>query len=409
MFAALHHRGFRWLWTGTFCSSAGQWIQATTLGWVVYDLTGSGTMLGAVLGMRAIPLLLLAPLVGTVADRFDRKLVLIATQILMMAACFLLAAALALHVVHVWHLFAFTLFSGAHAAFDRTLRATLVFDVVPRAEVANAVAVNSIAFSSTRSLGPAASGLLIAWLGPAWNFAIQGLLYLGLAAAVLMVSTPYLVKGSTVRDSVWVDMKAGLRFAVTDPVARMMLLLGLVPPLLLIPSFGALMPVFAVQVFMTGPDGLGLLLSAVGVGGVLGGVIATSVSKYERVGLLQILGLLAFAVAITGFALSPGMAPAAAFLVAAGAAEMVLASTTVSTLQMCAPQEMRSRVSGLLPVFLAFISVGALVAGIGADLLGPQVLVVLMAVVAAGVAAAAWFGSAVMRDLSLSKLVSNQH
>lgn len=409
MFAALRYRDFRWLWTSTFCSTAGQWIQATTIGWVVYDLTGSGAMLGAVFGVRAIPMFLLVPLVGIIADRFDRRRTLMATQSLMMVACFWLAAALALHVVQVWHLFVFMSFAGANTTFDRTLRATLVFDVVPREATPNAVAVNNIALSATRSLGPGIAGLLIAWIGPAWNFALQGLLYAGMALAVYMLRTPYRTERSTQRESVWNDMKAGLRFAATDPVARMMMLLGLVPPMLLIPAFGALMPVFAVKVFTTGPDGLGLLLSAVGVGGVLGGVIATSVSKYERVGLLQILTLLAFAVALTGFALSPGMAVAAGFLIAAGAAEMVLASSTVSTMQLCAPHEMRGRVSSLLQVFPAFISVGALTSGIGADLLGPQLLVMMMCALAACIAAAAWSGSAVMRGLSLSKLMDRQH
>lgn len=408
MFAALRHHDFRWLWMGTFGSTAGQWIQNATLGWVVYDVTGSGTLLGAVLGVRAIPMLLLAPLAGVVADRYDRRRVLAATQMVMMVATFLLAAALALSAVHVWHFFAFTLCAGASAAFDRTLRSTMVFDVVPRADVANAVAVNTIAFSSTRALGPAVAGLLIAWVGPAWNFAIQGLLYFGVAAAVLMIPATHRAPPTTVHSSAWGEMKAGLRFAVTDPAARILFLLGLVPPLLLIPSFGALMPLFAVKVFMTGPEGLGLLLSAVGVGGILGGVIAASVSRYDRVGLLQILALLVFALALAAFALAPGMVTAVLFLVTAGTAEMVHASSNVTALQMSAPQEMRGRVASLLLLFPAFISVGAVTSGIGADLVGPRVLVFLLAVTAACVAAATWSASSVMRNLRLSRLVVNQ-
>src|SRR5688572_20726027 len=127
MFAALRHRDFRWLWVGTFCSTAGQWVQNATLGWVTYEVTGSGTMLGAVLGMRALPMLLLAPLAGVVADRYDRRRTLAFTQILIAAASFTLAALLASNSVQVWHLFAFTFCSGAGATFDRTLRSTLVF------------------------------------------------------------------------------------------------------------------------------------------------------------------------------------------------------------------------------------------------------------------------------------------
>ena len=100
MFAALRHRDFRWLWAGTFCSTAGQWIQNATLGWVTYDLTGSGTLLGAVLGVRAIPMLLLAPRAGVVADRYDRRRALATAQMLMVAVSVALAAVFALRVIH---------------------------------------------------------------------------------------------------------------------------------------------------------------------------------------------------------------------------------------------------------------------------------------------------------------------
>lgn len=373
---------------------------------MTYDLTGSGTLLGAVLSVRAIPMLLLAPLAGIVADRYDRRRALLLAQILMSAASFALAVTFALHAVQVWHLFAFTLCAGAHTTFDRTLRSSLVFDVVPRSDFSNAVALNTIAFSTARTLGPAAAGLLIAWVGSAWNFAIQGLLYLGVVASVQMIAVPQRAHHGTPRGSAWSDIRDGLRFAVTDPVARMMMLLGVLPPILLIPSFSALMPVFAVRIFMTGPEGLGLLLSAVGVGGILGGVLAALVSRYDRIGLLQIASLLAFALAIIGFALSPGFGIALVFLIAAGAAEMVLATSNVTTLQMCAPQSMRGRIASLIMVFHALISIGSLTSGMGADLLGPQIVVVLLAAIAFCAAVASWIWSSMLRNLRLSKLVT---
>jgi len=133
---------------------------------VVYDLTGSGALLGAVLGIRAIPMLLLAPVSGLVADRLDRRRALAASQILMFAISVLLALGLALDRIEIWHLFAFTLLSGAGMTFDRTLRSTLLLDVVPRTEIANAFALNTIAFSVMRTIGPAVAGFMIAWIGP---------------------------------------------------------------------------------------------------------------------------------------------------------------------------------------------------------------------------------------------------
>ncbi len=407
-FAALRHRDFRRLWVVTFCSTGGQWIQQATLGWVVYDLTRSGSLLGAVLAMRAIPMLLLAPVSGVVADRFDRRRALAASQVVVVVISFALAAGLALERVRVWHLFAFTLLAGVGMVFDRTLRNTLVFSVVPRADVANAVALNSIAFSLMRTVGPAGAGFLIAWIGAEWNFALQGMLYLGVAAIALVINTPHEGARRTAHATAWADMKEGLRFAATHPVARMMVLLGLVPALLLIPSFSALMPVFAVNVFAAGPQGLGLLLSAVGAGGVLGGVAAVWAARFDRVGLTQTLALLAFAASLIGFALSPNIAVAAVFLIGAGMAEMVHMSSNVTALQMCAPQEMRGRVSSLLPMFPALMALGSLTSGIGADLLGAPALVTLLALAAAFAVGAAWARSAALRGLRLSKLVAGR-
>jgi predicted MFS family arabinose efflux permease len=203
-------------------------------------------------------------------------------------------------------------------------------------------------------------------------------------------------------------MKEGLHFAATHPVARMMVMMGLIPPLLLIPSFSALMPVFAVDVFLTGPEGLGMLLSAVGVGGVLGGVIAASVSRVDRVGLMQTLALLVFASSLIGFSQCTSIGIAVFFLAAAGAAEMVYANSQVTTLQMSAPEAMRGRVASLMPVFPAFISVGALTSGIGADWLGAPATVVVMALTCIGIAGFAWTRHAELRKLRLSELIGGR-
>lgn len=410
-YAALRHRDFRRLWIGTFCSTAGQWVQQATLGWVVYDLTKSETLLGAVLAMRAIPMLLLAPVSGVVADRFDRRRALAASQLLVVAISFGLATGLALDQLQVWHLFAFTLLAGVGMVFDRTLRNTLVFGTVPRTDVANALALNSIAFSLMRTVGPAFAGFLIAWVGAAWNFALQGLLYLGVAAIALMLNTPYeevRPVRPTAQTSAWSDMMEGLRYAVTDPSVRVMLLLGAVPALLLIPSFSALMPVFAVKVFHVGPEGLGLLLSAVGVGGVLGGVVSVRTARVERIGLTQICAVLAFAGALVGFALSTHMMAAMFFLVIAGMAEMVNMSANHAALQLSAPLAMRGRVASLIPIFPALMALGALSSGACADALGAPMAVVMLSLLGAALTIVAWFGSASLRGLRLSKLVAGK-
>jgi MFS family permease len=406
--SALRHRDFRLLWVGVFLSTGGQWVQSASLGWVVYDITKSSALLGAILAMRAIPMFFLAPVSGVIAERCDRRLGLAASQLLVALVSFALAAALAWERVQVWHLFAFTLIAGVSMVFDRTMRNTLVFGTAPRTDVANALALNSIAFSLMRTLGPAAAGFLIAWVGAAWNFVLQGSLYLAGIVFALMLRTPFEEPRAASRGSVGAQMKEGLAYAATDPVARTLMLLGMVPALLLIPSCSALMPVFAVQVFQVGPEGLGLLLSAVGAGGVLGGIIAVRTARVERVGLTQVWAVAAFALSLIGFALSPNIAVAMFFLFIAGVAEMVNMSANHTALQMSAPHALRGRVASLLPMFPAMMAAGALTTGACAGWLGPRAAVVVLSLTGIAVATMAWFRSAALRDLKLSKLVAAQ-
>ena len=405
-FAPVRYRDFRRLWLGTFLATGGQWVQQATLGWVVYEVTGSASLLGAVLGIRAIPMLLLAPVSGVVADRYDRRRGLAAAQFLMVVISVALAVLLMLKSVRVWHLFVFSLLSGVSAVFDRTLRSTLVFQSVPRAEAANAVALNSIAFSVTRAVGPGIAGFLIGSVGAAWNFMIQAVLYFGVVIVALSVHPAAHAIPARARASPWQDMKEGLRFAFTDKIARVIMLLGLVPPVLLIPSFGALMPVFAADVFHGGPEGLGILLSAVGVGGIAGGVVAAWATRFEQTGLVQTLALAVFAFALIAFAVSPTIGVAVIFLVIAGVAEMVHHTLYVTTLQMCAPESMRGRMASMVPVFPAFISVGALLAGVCADLIGAEFVVIIFAGAALVIVVRAWTRSSALRGMRLSRLIA---
>jgi predicted MFS family arabinose efflux permease len=364
-------------------------------------------LLGIVLGVRAIPMLLLAPLSGLVADRFDRRRALALSQTAPCLVSFALAGLLATGAVQVWHLVVFSLIGSSGTVFERTLRNTMVFDIVAREEAANAVALNTIAFSVTRTLGPALAGVLIAALGPAWNFAIQGLAYAGVAASVLMIRRVRQPLAGR-KAAAWRAMFGGLGFVARHPVARAMAIVGLLPPLLLIPSFSALMPVFAADVFAVGPEGLGLMLSAVGAGGIAGGALAAALSRFEKVARLQMVALSGFALALTGFAASPGIALAVAFLVLAGMAEMVLVSSTTIGLQMCAPDSIRGQVTSVLPMFPAFISVGALMAGVGAQYLGPQAFVIVTAAAAVAIFALLRSRSDALRKLRMSALVARR-
>lgn len=347
----------------------------------MYEVTGSGALLGAVMGVRAIPMVLLAPLSGVAAERYDRRRLLQGSQLLAAAVSLAFGAALAAGIVSVWMLFAFTLLMGGANVLDRPTRLTTAFELVARADAVKAVAMNTLGFSMMRIFGPAIAGYLIGWLGAAGSFFVQGALYGASALVVLMVVFPAR-RGLTSGHSAFAQMLEGLRFAAGDPKTRMLVLLGAAPYFLLVPVWGTLLPIYAKDVFAAGPQGLGMLLTAVGLGGTLGGLAAHMLARAERQALLQAAWIVLMGVAILGLAASPTLGVALAFALVGGAAEMAHTASNMAMLQMNAPEEMRGRISSLTMLYPAMISVGAFVAGPLSDLLGVRGASVALAAVA---------------------------
>jgi len=336
---------------------------------VVYDITGSGALLGAVLGVRAIPMLLLTPISGVAADRYDRQRLLQISQGLAAAVSFAFGAALALEMVGTWMLFAFTILMGASNVIDRPARMTSGFELVPREIAVNAVALNTMGFSLMRVFGPVFAGYLIAGVGAAGTFFVQGVLYAASGLAVLMVTFPprrVAAPGRTAAS----DMAEGLRYAAGDPTTRALLAIGLLPYFLLVPVWGTLFPIYTKDIFAAGPEVLGLLLTSVGVGGTVGGLIANALSRVERQGLLQAGWAFLMALAVAGLAASPTVGTAMLCGFVGGAAEMAHTASNLAMIQVWAPEAMRGRIISLSMLYPAFISLGALLSGPLADLLG---------------------------------------
>jgi MFS family permease len=396
----LGHREFRALWSGSLLSWSSQWIQHAALGWVVYEITGSGTLLGAVMGARAIPMILLTPVSGMAADRYDRRRLMIGSQALAAAVTASFGAALALGIVGTWMLFAFTMLMGASNVMDRPARFTTAIELVPRDSAVKAVALNTIGFSMARVLGPMLAGYLIAAIGGAGTFFLQGVLYAASALMVLIVAFPPR-RTHAGRPSAGKEMVEGLRFAMRDPRTRVLLMVGALPFFLLIPVFGTLYPIYAKLEFGVGPTGLGLLLTAVGVGGTLGGFIANALGRAERQGAIQAAWIVVMAAAIIGVALSASLPAAIVFSVIGGAAEMAHASSNMAMLQLSAPEAMRGRISSLLMLNPAFISMGALIAGPLADALGARGASLALAAAALGAIAILYLSSPVLRTLKI--------
>jgi len=396
--SALAYRDFRLLWASSLCSWLSQWIQQAALGWVVYEITNSRALLGAVLGVRAIPMLLLTPMSGAAADHWDRRRLMQASQALACAVSLAFGVALAAGAVGIWMLFAFTLLMGASNVMDRPARMTTAFELVPRESAMKAVALNTIGFSLMRIFGPALAGYLIAAFGAAGSFFIQGVLYGASALVVIWVVFPSGPPNIS-RASASHAMREGLRFALGDLKIRMLLALGALPFLLLVPVWSTLLPVYAKDVFTAGPEGLGLLLTAVGTGGTLGGLAANALAHVKRQGVVQTIWVLVMCAAIAGLAASPSLGIAIACAAVGGAAEMAHFASNSAALQMSAPEAMRGRISSLLMLNPIFISVGSLIAGPLAQIAGVQLASLLLAGTAVLAVLLLYFASPTLREL----------
>lgn len=396
------HKNFLCLWSSSLCAYGAMWIQAATLSWLAYDITGSSTMVGAILAVRVIPLLSLAPLSGVAADRYDRRRLLQSAQWLSAGSVFVFGVLLAFGLVQTWMLFAFTIILGAGNVIDRPSRHSTVFDVVPREIVPKAVAYNVMGNSSMRVLGPAIAGFLIAAIGAAGNFFIQGALYLASGLlAYLVIFPPKKPKETTI--SAWGELMEGFRYVARDRTTRMLMSITAIQYFLLVPVFNTLFPVYAKDIFKVGPEGLGLMFTFVGVGGVIGAATAGALMRYDRIGLIQTGAMLVYCAALVGIAFSPGFYVALAMCALAGAAEMVNSVNNQTMLQMSAPPEMRGRVVSLIQLNPALIASGSLIAGTLGDVIGAPGACIAVSAVSAFLILVMLFASPFLRSMRLSR------
>lgn len=386
-FTSLKHRDFRLIWTSTLFNSAGQWIQQVTLGWLVYDLTGSALLLGAVNGVRAIPFFLVGPLAGVAIDRVNRRKLLIWVQVYMALTAALFALDVLTHNVQVWHLFVFTFATGMGWAVSMPLRQSIVPSLVPRDDLMNAISLNSAAFNVTRIVGPALGGILITVLGPGENFLIQAACYVAVVAVVFPARIPDSSRRG-ISMPLLTDFAEGFRYVRQDKTVLTLILMALVPMIFVMPASQSLLPVFAKDVLHRGPGSLGILYSAMGVGALVGTLVLASLGNFQRKGALLMSGGLLVGVALVLFSRSTLLPLSLGLLVLLGAFQMVYMSTNNTILQTSVRDDVRGRVMSIYMLDQGLVPLGSLLAGALTEGLGPATAVTLMgstAVVLAGV------------------------
>ena len=379
-FRSLRHRDYRLLWFGTLFSGLGQWIQQATLGWLTYDLTGSAFLLGAVNGCRSLPLLLLGPFGGVAADRVDRRRLMLTTQVGLMLLSTVFATLIILGQLRVWHIFAFTLLTGVSWAFNMPVRQSVVPNIVARGDLMNAMALNAAGFNITRILGPTVAGVLIATLGPGENFYLQAAAYLGVSLMVLQLRIPPAPRAA--HHSVRANLKEGALFIWRHPTLRTQMSLALVPVVVALP-YTSLMPIFASDVLDVGPTGFGLLMSAPGVGAVIGTLTIASLESIERKGLLMLGAVFGLGASLVAFSLSRSFLLSLLLLIVVGAVQMVYMTTNQTLIQLTTPDHLRGRIMGVYMLNQGLLPLGSLLAGTLAGLFGAPLAVSLMGVLVA--------------------------
>jgi MFS family permease len=406
-FASLRIRDFRLLLVGTVLSNATQWIQQVTLSWLVYNLTGSGTMLGSINLVRSIAALGMIPIAGVLIDRVNRRNLMLITNGWLLVISLGLGLILVFDRSQISYLFIFAFLGGMTSTIDGTLRQVVLFDLVPRSITPNAVALIQTGWSLMRSFGPSIGGFLLLWFGAGGNFLVQAGIYALIAINIVYIHFPAR-KSETVRSSPIQNIKDGLRYVVERPVTRSFMLMGFILPLFIIPIFNILPPIYAVEVFHGGPEILGFLLSSVGIGGIVGGIVVAYMSHVERRGLLQLASLFLLSLSLIGFGYSTKLSLALPLLALSGFFEMIFLTTNQTLLQLSIPDNLRGRVTSIVNLNAALFPLGGLIAGTGSDLFGgPKMITIILGGITAGIAVIIFFGSSKIRNYRLSQAIES--
>jgi len=381
-FAALQHRNFQLYFGGQLISVAGTWMQIIAQGWLVYQLSHSELTLGIVGFASAIPALLVSPWGGVVVDRVPKRSLLVITQTSAMLLAFILAALTFTGVAQVWHVVLLAAGLGLVNAFDGPGRQAFVVEMVGREDLTNAIALNSMVFNGARVIGPAIAGVLLATVGSAWCFLINGLTFLAvIAGLVAMHLPPHTPKGKAA--SPWNELTSGLRhvFVHTDQFA--LLLLALIFAVFGM-SYSTLLPAFIDQMLHRGAAGFGVINAATGLGAVMGALVVARSGGFGRRGRWLTRASLAFPIILFVFAYMPFFYPSLVLAFGLGVAFMLQFTLINTLLQLRVADEMRGRVLSLyMLTFFGFAPFGNLAIGTLAEVWGLSLTIGLSAAVAA--------------------------
>ena len=381
-FRALRHRNYRLFFWGQLVSLVGTWMQQTAMSWFVYQITNSKLLLGVVAAMGSAPMMLSSVWGGSLADRYPKRSILVATQAAQMICAFVLAAG-------VWAGFATPLFiiviaalNGVAMGFDMPARQAFTVEMASREDLLNAISLNSSIVNGARVVGPSVAGLLIGWVGVAMCFFLNGVTFIAVIAGFLMMRVPPFQRPAhavSVGEHAW----NGIVYTMKHQRVRTILLLFLAVGVFGW-SYAVLMPAFARDVLNRGANGYGILMSASGTGAFIGALVVATYGHLFTPRALALGGIWVFSIALFALSLSRNFYVALACLLVAGFGMLLFFSTSNTVLQTIVPDEMRGRVMGVWSlVFGAMIPLGSLEVGAVAHFVGTPFALAFGAVICA--------------------------
>lgn len=387
-FGALRHRNFAILWLSLITSNVGTWMQQVGQGWLVLQLADRPLYLGLVALAFAIPMILLPPFGGAISDRVDKLRLLRVTELLQALNALVLALLTLSGAVTVWHVLA-TAFAGAVLlAVSNPNRQALLPSLVSREDFMSAISLNSAVFTGAALVGPLLAGQLLGPIGPGGLFLLNALSYGAVLLATVLMRNVDAAPRTSGASGLWADVADGLRYVLG---ARLLLVLLTVSALsgLLGRSYSALLPVFARDVWHVGGQGYGWLLTAPGLGALIGAFGLAAVGEVRRKGVLLLISMLGFAVLLLAFSYAPFFWPAVLLLLVAGVLNALFGTSIATLIQTNAPGALRGRAMSVYTITIIGIpSLGAMGTASAAEVLGPRNAVGLaaacLAVLAAG-------------------------
>jgi MFS family permease len=371
MLRALSHRNYRLFFSGQSVSLVGTWMTRIATSWLVYRLTGSALLLGVVGFAGQIPSFLLAPFAGVLVDRWNRHRLLVATQVLSLVQSLALAVLALGGRINIHHVIWLSVFQGLINAFDMPARQAFVVEMVERREdLPNAIALNSSMVNATRLLGPSLGGIVIAWVGEGWCFMIDAVSYVAVVASLLaMKVTPRMTE--PIKEAKMLrQLREGFAYAARfAPIRKVLTLLALVS--LVGMPYTVLMPVFADEVLRGGPNTLGLLMAASGVGALAGAMFLAARKSVLGLGTLIPVTAAAFGAGLMAFSFSRVLWLSLALMVVTGCGFMVQMAASNTVLQTIVDEDKRGRVMSFYTMaFMGTAPFGSLLAGSVAERIG---------------------------------------